>query len=638
MSNTVTNKKQKRLKIWAAALFVVLFISLMFFLFSGENKAVLKALFQDDLGKDELRATLAQLGARGYITVGILSMLQVLFTFLPAEPVQVIAGVSFGLWTGGLVCLTGVILGNTAIYFLYKIYGQKLGDLFEENIDFNFDAARRSSKISLIVFILYFLPAIPYGLICFFTASLGFKYRKYILLTTLGSIPSILIGVGLGHMAMASSWIISVLVFFVLIALLVTLIKNKDKVFAKINAFVKQKEGNLPQKPNRVFFSLCAWGSRCFFSTKVKVRLKNNVGELEKPAIVLCNHGSFIDFVYAGGLLAKERPNFVSARLYFYHKKLGWLMRTLGCFPKSMFASDLENAKGCLRVLSTEGVLAMMPEARLSTAGEFEGIQDATYKFIQRANVAVYTIKLNGDYLANPKWGDGARRGALVEGELNPLFAAGETKEMPLEELQRRIEEVLYYDEFAWLESKPKVKYKSKTLAEGLENILYTCPCCGGKYSIVTNGKTLSCERCNMQTKLDNRYAFENKEPFENFAKWYAWQVEETRREILQNPEYVLESKVELRHASIDGKSLTRRAGEGICRLDKSGLTYTGIRDGEEVEKFFPLSQIYRLLFGAGEDFEIYEGKEIWYFVPGEKRSCVTWYVVSGLLKEIYGE
>ena len=33
------------------------------------------------------------------------------------------------------------------------------------------------------------------------------------------------------------------------------------------------------------------------------------------------------------------------------------------------------------------------------------------------------------------------------------------------------------------------------------------------------------------------------------------------------------------------------------------------------------------------EDFEIYEGQEIWYFVPDEKRCCVTYYVASELMK-----
>jgi hypothetical protein len=52
------------------------------------------------------------------------------------------------------------------------------------------------------------------------------------------------------------------------------------------------------------------------------------------------------------------------------------------------------------------------------------------------------------------------------------------------------------------------------------------------------------------------------------------------------------------------------------------------------VDQFFPISQIYRLLFGAGEDFELYVGREIWYFVPDERRSAVEWYMASRLLSD----
>jgi hypothetical protein len=50
------------------------------------------------------------------------------------------------------------------------------------------------------------------------------------------------------------------------------------------------------------------------------------------------------------------------------------------------------------------------------------------------------------------------------------------------------------------------------------------------------------------------------------------------------------------------------------------------------------MQDIYRLLFGSGEDFEIYEGTEIWYFVPTNLRSCIAWYIASGLFKELYSE
>ena len=124
----------------------------------------------------------------------------------------------------------------------------------------------------------------------------------------------------------------------------------------------------------KLYFSLCG----------IHLKTKKNVQKVEQPSIVLCNHGSFIDFIYAAALIRDIKPNFLVARLYFYNTWLGWLLRTVGAFPKSMFATDLENAKNCLTVLRLGGTLAMMPEARLSTAGQFEDIQESTFSFLKK--------------------------------------------------------------------------------------------------------------------------------------------------------------------------------------------------------------------------------------------------------------
>ena len=79
---------------------------------------------------------------------------------------------------------------------------------------------------------------------------------------------------------------------------------------------------------------------------------------------------------------------------------------------------------------------------------------------------------------------------------------------------------------------------------------------------------------------------------------------------------------------------MLRTAGFGECTLDRSGLTYVGTIDGQEVVKKFDMKIIYRILFGAGEDFEIYEGKQLYFFVPEDTRSAVKWYAVSEILKE----
>ncbi len=625
-----------KLKIWSAIIFLVIAVGLIFFLFSGGTLEIIKGIFRDDVNSEEVREALFAFRIKGYITIGILSNLQVLLTILPAEPVQVVAGLTFGFVWGGLACIVGVFVGSSSIYILYKVYGQRLTRWFESNAEFDFEVAKRSSKIAVIILLLYFLPAIPYGLICFFTASLGIKYPKYIMLTTLGAVPSVAIGVALGHMAVSASWIISVCVFVVIIALLIVLYLNKANLFKKLNEYVKRQNSDTitVKKCNKFVLNTANLVSKIALGRKVKVKLENKVGRLERPSIVLSTHGSFLDFVYSGRIIKKERPHFVVARLYFYHKILGKLLKSIGAFPKSMFSSDIENVKNCMTVISKGEVLAMMPEARLSTVGKYEGIQDATFKFIKKMGVPVYYIKLEGDYFAKPKWGDKVRKGSVVNATLDVLLSKEEITNISVEELQSKIETALYYDEFEWLETMPSIHYKSKTLAKGLENILTTCPKCNAKYSIETSGMKVTCSKCGLTATLNDRYAFVDGKPFKNFAKWYEWQKSELEKEFIENENFALIQEVTLRHSSKDGKSLTRFAGNGVCTFDRAGLKYVGDRDGEQIEKFFPLSQVYRLLFGAGEDFEIYDGKEIWYFVPNEKRSCVDFYTASEILEK----
>lgn len=388
------------------------------------------------------------------------------------------------------------------------------------------------------------------------------------------------------------------------------------------------------RRPNRFLFATLYGALRLYFRLRgIRLKKENLCGHLPKgPAIVLCNHGSFIDFIYAAAMLPRVYPNFVIARLYFYHKFLGNLLRRLGGFPKSMFANDMESTRNCLRVLKDGGILAMMPEARLSTVGCFEDIQDRTYSFLKKAGVPVYTVKLSGDFLADPKWGNGIRRGSVVEAQLDILFTPDQLEMLTPEKIGKAVEQRLSYDELAWLQERPKQRYRSPRLAEGLENILTICPCCGGKYTITTQKREIFCDHCGKLTQMDDRYGFSPDFRFENFAQWYHWQKEQLWQQIQADPEYVLESKVALRLPSLDGKSLTREAGTGVCCLSREGLSYEGTRDGEPYQIHFPAERVYRLLFGAGEDFEIYNGSEILYFVPEERRSAVDWYLASMLI------
>ena len=634
-------KKKTNFKIAASAVLLLLFGLLMWLLFSGGNLELICSLFTKEHTKEEVREKLGELGYRGYITSVVLAMLQVVFTFLPAEPVQVISGLAFGFPIGLLCCSIGVFLGNSVIFALYKLFGNRMREYFMENLHIDFEKAATSKRITAIIFILYFLPAIPYGMICFFAASIGMKYPRFITVTILGAIPSVCIGVGLGHMALASSWILSLVIFVVLVIILAIVMIKKNAIFAKVNSYMDKPEysskGEVKKyRPWRLILPLLISKIILFFRG-VKVKYTKKVEKIDTPAIVLCNHGSFIDFVYAGTMLLKYAPNFIVARLYFYNKTTGKFIRRFGCFPKSMFALDLDNVMNCKRVLK-DGVLAMMPEARLSTVGRFEDIQGSTYAFIKKCAVPVYTVKMCGDYFAKPKWGKGLRRGALIETELDILFTKDELSNLTESEIKARVEERLGYNEFEWIKTHEKLRYRSKKLAEGLENILTLCPRCKDQYTISTKHRDIFCKNCGKLATLDSRYSFVGGEPFDNFADWYDWQSEELSEKIKGDESFALSSEVELMMRSLDGKTMLRPAGQGTATLGRDGLSYTGTKDGEDFDIHFPISSIYRLLFGAGENFELYVGREIYYFRPKIRQSAVDWYIASKIFVDMHKE
>lgn len=631
-------------KILIGAAFLLGFALLMVFLFSGENFDVIRALFQGDT--DRVIEELKDLGWKGVFVIVFLSMMQVVLTFLPSEPTQVLSGISYGLGWGLVWCMIGVTIGNTIIFVLYRIYGDKLDKYFHKNITVDFEVLRHSKRIVLLILILYFLPAIPYGLICFFTATVYNKsYVKYFLLTTLGSIPSEFMGVALGHIAINESWIISIILFVVLVTLLVLMYVYREKVFAKINEFAQKQftySSKTTIKPHKMW--LCRLLNpllRLFTNSKVRLKVNRHVDKIEGPAIIVANHGSFVDFLYLATILNKENFYIVASRQYFYQKSVGKLMKSVGAFPKSMFTNDVENVRNCLRVLKDNGILVIFPEARLSTVGKFEDIQPKTCSFLRRTGANIYLLKYGGDYLAMPKWArkNGKfrfRKKALVEADLSLLLTGEQANAMSEDDFEKLLTDSLNYNEFDWLNNHPQETYKTKHLAEGLQNVLYRCPKCGKSLTLTTKGNKLVCSDCGLTVEMNDRYGFDENAPFANLQQWYRWQEQTLLDEILANPNYTLCDNVTLYHQSSNGKKQIAFAGKGVCTLDRNGLTYKGTDGDLETEKFFPINEIYRLLFGADENFELYQGENYWYFVPTNPQSSVVWYIASGLMWKLH--
>ena len=154
------SKRKIKRKIFTALGMIALVVGLLFLLVSGKNKQLIYDIF-GGAPASQILADAQSLGWKGGVVFGILSMVQVVMTFFPAEPVQVVAGLSYGVWIGLAICTAGVILGNTIVYILCKVYGDRLKNYFQKNIEVDFDILRGSKRVTLLILILYILPAMP---------------------------------------------------------------------------------------------------------------------------------------------------------------------------------------------------------------------------------------------------------------------------------------------------------------------------------------------------------------------------------------------------------------------------------------------------------------------------------------------
>ena len=392
--------------------------------------------------------------------------------------------------------------------------------------------------------------------------------------------------------------------------------------------------------PHPFFLGFFRSTIRVYINARVKRKVLFDKKDLPEQFVLVCNHPSGFDNLYAVDCLyPTHKINFISNRYYFFKKILGKLLLKVGCIPKSIFASDVESLKNCMRIVKDGGNLGIMADVRLSMYGQTEDVPQTTAKFLKKLGLPVYVMHFDGSYMAKPKWAKGLRKG-VVEINCFELFNAEQLAAATPDEINAKMRQAIYYDDFEWIKTRPDVKYKCKNMAEGLENILYKCPHCGKEFTLHSKKDMFSCSECGYTVRLDERYNFvaTDDKPlyFENLRDWFKAQKAEIAEQI-QSPDYALRSPVILKKRSLDGKKFLREAGRGVCTLSHEGLTYVGTVDGQQTEIHFASSEIYALSYMTGKGFQHYTNSDYFCFLPDNPLLSIKYYIASELLGKMHG-
>ncbi|MBR2614937.1 MAG: 1-acyl-sn-glycerol-3-phosphate acyltransferase [Clostridia bacterium] len=353
----------------------------------------------------------------------------------------------------------------------------------------------------------------------------------------------------------------------------------------------------------------------------------------DKQVVYLCQHRSSDDYIYVFAGLSNTNVHVLCGMQNVFQKYLYTLLKRLGVIAKYLYQPDMLSIKQILQAKKLGGSIMVFPEGIQSTSGSTHPINPATLKFVCKMALPVVLVKVKGSYFTKTRYSRDIKKGQITV-SYSKLFDTEDFKNLSEEELYTKMFENFKYNEFEEHKNDKIEFIGEKPNIDGLDNIIYKCPCCNGENNFVVENDTMTCKNCGLKVKMDNYYNLlpVNKDlPFENVDKWYKWQRKEVKKEILDD-NFSLSAKVRLN--TINPTKLTKNysllnIGEGVITLTNKGLRYVGSRYDEKVDLFFDAKALYSLSISLAYDFDFYYKNEYFNFKLLENQKLMTKWMLA---------
>lgn len=151
-----------------------------------------------------------------------LVVLQIVMAFLPGEPLELAAGYMFGSLKGMVLCLIGSLIGTIIVYYLSHLLKEKIIKVFwkKEHLK-KIQYIIKNKHGILLMFILFLIPGTPKDVMTYGVGFMNIKLSHWILLTTIGRIPSIITSTYIADMTANQHYSIAFIVLMISVILFV---------------------------------------------------------------------------------------------------------------------------------------------------------------------------------------------------------------------------------------------------------------------------------------------------------------------------------------------------------------------------------------------------------------------------------
>ena len=234
--------KVKIFKIILMIFVVIIFIGVIIYLFP-----VMKDLSTKE-GQIAFRDKVESSGFWGMLSLFGLQVANIFLIVVPGEPIEILAGMCYGAFWGTIFVMVSACIITIGIFFLVRKLGRKFVYDFcsKERIEKieNSKLFRNPKKIEMIMLILFLIPGTPKDLLVYLGGLLPIKASRFILISTLARIPSIISSTIAGDQLAVGQWQLGLILYAAIIVLVLIIIFiynkfDKDKTTDEILKTIK---------------------------------------------------------------------------------------------------------------------------------------------------------------------------------------------------------------------------------------------------------------------------------------------------------------------------------------------------------------------------------------------------------------
>lgn len=170
-------------------------------------------------------------GPLGFLILLAMQFMQIVVAFIPGEVVQMAAGMMYGPWLGAAVILLGCIISSAFVFVVvHRLGAPFVQDMVPTKYLDKFCAFEKSGKLSIVVFVLFLIPAMPKDTFTYLVSLTNMRMRDFLVLSNVGRIPGIVISTYAANGLVDGNITQSIIIFAVVAVIAIVAIVFRDKI------------------------------------------------------------------------------------------------------------------------------------------------------------------------------------------------------------------------------------------------------------------------------------------------------------------------------------------------------------------------------------------------------------------------